>query len=92
MRRKTATHIQEFSDDVKNYIDRAANIGRFDLPNPSAEEDAEVGKILKDVALGTDMLAAIAKEVEFYIQGDIGRTTFLARYKALESEYATKLA
>jgi hypothetical protein len=79
MKRGSAAQIQQFADDVKNY-------------NECRETAPNVEKILSDTAMASAMLARIAKEVEFYINGDITEQVFLDRYAKIEQELKTKLA
>jgi len=84
-----ASHIRQFTDELKNFIDRTHPMEDFGI---RTESDQEMDKILGDVVLVSAITASLAKEVEFFMQGDISRTTFLARYKAIEKEYEAQLA
>lgn len=79
MRRNNAGRIQEFADDLRNFAE-----------TPS--EDERINKILSDAVMATTMVAKIAKEVEFYVQGDISKETFLKRYDKLEELLKAELA
>jgi hypothetical protein len=52
----------------------------------------EVGKILNNAAIAATALAAIAKEIEFYVCGDISEEVFLKRYKKLEQTLEIDMA
>ena len=86
---KNAAHIRQFRDELQNFIDRTHPMEDFGI---KTEPDKEMDKILGDVALVCGITAELAQQVEFFMNGDISRTTFLARYKAIEAEYETKLA
>jgi len=90
MRRNNAGRIQEFADDLRNFVETPGPLGRFGLTEE--KDDDKINKILKDAVMATSAIAAIAKEVEFYVQGDINKETFLARYKKLEERLKAELA
>ena len=86
---KHAIHIQEFGNTLQNFIDREHPLEQFGM---APGEDREVDKILSDVLLVTSITAALAREVEYFMQGAISKTTFLSRYKKIELEYEAILA
>jgi len=91
MKRNSAYKIQEFSEAVQNYLDSPGPMGAFGLPHLD-DKDPSVKQILADVAIATRAIAQIAKEVEFYLNGDITEEIFLRRYKELEQKLNTELA
>jgi len=90
--RRNAYKIGEFADQLQNFIDSPGPLEQFGLTDPNKASTAEVGKILREAAMGASMMAAVAKEVEFYVHGDINKETFLKRYKALEKKLGAELA
>ena len=90
--RNTARYIQQFADEVQNHIDRVGPGVEFGLEAPKHPDDAKIGKILEDAKLAAEMTAMIAKEVEFLLQGEINKTTFVDRYTQIEAECNIKLA
>ena len=86
---RRAAHIREFTEELQNFIDRTHPMEEFGV---RSEPDKEMDKILADVVLAAGITAALAKEVEYFMQGDISRTTFLERYKKIEEEFKPKLA
>ena len=90
MRRNNAGRIQEFADDLQNFIDAPGPLSQFGIP--SEKDDEKLNKILSDALMATAMVAKIAKEVEFYVQGDIDKATFLKRYEEIEKALRAELA
>ena len=90
MRRNNAGRIQEFADDLRNFVETPGALGKFGLTDE--KDDERINKILTDAVMATTMVARIAKEVEFYVQGDINKETFLVRYEKLEKLLKTELA
>lgn len=86
---RNAAHIRQFADELQNFIDRTHPMEKFGI---TTEEDKEMDKILSDVGKALTLTAEISKEVEFFMQGDISRTTFLQRYKKIEDRINTELA
>ena len=82
MRLNNSKHIQEFADDLKNFVDRSStkHLGH------------EVQTILSNTQLVASITAAMAKEAEWLYLGEISKATFLVRIKEIENEYETKLA
>lgn len=78
MKEKNSTHMQEFADDLRNYVDRG-------------EQPKDIHAILGDLVLAAEITAAVAKEAEFLVQGQITKETFLVRYKAIEDRFNGKL-
>ncbi len=91
MRRNNAGRIQEFADDLRNYVDTPGPLSKFGIVDLE-KQDERVMKILQDALMATTMVAKIAKEVEFYVQGDIDKKTFLKRYDKLEELLKAELA
>jgi len=90
MRRNNAGRIQEFADDLRNFVDTPGPIEKFGWPDE--KDDEKINKILKDAVMATSLVAKIAKEVEFYVQGDVDKKTFLKRYEKLEEQLKAELA
>jgi len=86
---RRASHIREFRDELQNFIDRTRPMEEF---GGRSDPDKEMDRILADVVLASAIVADLAKEVEYFMQGDISRTTFLERYKKIEEEFKPKLA
>lgn len=91
MRRNNAVRIQEFADDLRNFADNQRPEPQFGSQDVKEEEE-KVNKILKNAVIVASLIAKIAKEVEFYVQGDINRKTFLKRYEQLEKQIEAELA
>ncbi len=85
MKKDNAGRIQEFADDLRNFVDTPEQW-------PAGENDEQMQKILLDAVMAATVIARIAKEVEFYMQGDISKSTFLTRYKKIEKRIAAELA
>ena len=90
MRRNNAVRIQEFADDLQNFVDSPGRDPQFG--SRDVKDEQKVNKILKDAIIAATLIAKIAKEVEFYVQGDINKKTFLARYEKLEKQIEAELA
>ena len=91
MKRNSAYKIQEFAESLQNYLDSPGPMAAFGMPTFD-DNNPQVRKILSDTAIATSAIARIAKEVEFYLNGDITEEIFLKRYKELETRLETELA
>ena len=91
MKRNSAYKIQEFAESLQNYLDSPGPFAKFGMPDFD-DNDPNVQQILTNVAVATRAMAQVAKEVEFYLNGDITEEIFLKRYKALEQKLNTELA
>lgn len=87
--RRNAANIQTFADDLENFIAQPPGAA-FGLTGDLA--DPEIEKIFRNTALVASITAAISKQIEFYMNGDINKEIFLKRYKEIENESETKLA
>jgi len=88
--KKNAKNIQEFADDLKNFTDHP--LKGFGMFNGDDETDKKIDAIMRDMIMATAAIAQIAKELEFFINGDISRDVLLERYAAIEKDQETKLA
>ena len=89
--KRNAYRFQEFADELRNTIDSPGAFEQFGLPDPD-KEDIKLQNILQDTLMATELVAMLAKEVEFYVNGDINKETFLARYEEIERKVETDLA
>ena len=85
---KHAIHILEFGNELHNFIDTTPQ----NQLGGKTTETQEIDKILADVLLATRITAALARQVENLMQGDITRATFLKRYKNIEDDFKSELA
>lgn len=77
--------MQEFSDDLRNYVDR-------DKATKPSDNTIEVRRILKELVMASGLTAALAKEFEFLYDGTISKEVFLKRYAEIEKRYEAELA
>ena len=75
---KSAKHIRIFNEELS---------AEGMTPAPSEESIT----ILRNMSLASEVLAAIAMQVEFYVNGKITEEVFLRRYKEIEKKYENKL-
>jgi len=86
MRTNNADAIQQFSEDLKNYL---SNLLERSM---GWDDEKDIIKIMADLQLAAELTAKLAKEVAWLSNGEINSKTFMKRYKAIEAEYETKLA
>ena len=80
---KHARHIAEFGHELQNFIDA----GKLETLGGRTTDQQVIDKILADVVVATTITAALARQTEYFMQGDISRSTFLQRYKEIEENF-----